>query len=437
MTERDAFRGPGAWNVDFIVGKRFRFGTSKAALVRLEAYNLFNHHNMYVRSDAADISSSTSITGFLDNEPQNAARVQVRILEHEGHEPQGTETQRRRGTEAREHEGERPRSPFVFQCAHSVRATCVCDHLAVSRRVISFIAILIVGVLAAPGDWSRPVRFVRRGPRHPGAACRRPAGASSRPPHRRGFERGVVVVDCRSRSRHPAASSTGRRRHPRQLAAVRHLLYRPPARAGRFASAAGNGSHRDRFGADPGVDCRPGRRSRGRPPAAGPGRTAPVCANGVPAEGVQVRRGRGPRPSRTTPSGRSGARRRRAGRLCPHARADPAASRRQRAVRTALQAVSRSRVVARHVPCSRVRARADLREYWRMARSNRRGFREWPSSDPGSTSPTKLPGTTSSRNRPSSRSPLSTRLLRLGLDQFRRGGSRSPPSISVRASTII
>ena len=66
MTERDAFRGPGAWNVDFIVGKRFRFGT-KAALIRLEAYNLFNHHNMYVRSDAADVSSSTSITGFLDN----------------------------------------------------------------------------------------------------------------------------------------------------------------------------------------------------------------------------------------------------------------------------------------------------------------------------------------------------------------------------------
>ena len=68
MTARDAFRGPGAWNVDFIVGKRFRFGTSKAVLVRLEAYNLFNHHNMFVRSDAADISTFTSITGFLDHE---------------------------------------------------------------------------------------------------------------------------------------------------------------------------------------------------------------------------------------------------------------------------------------------------------------------------------------------------------------------------------
>jgi hypothetical protein len=66
MTERDAFRGPGYWNVDFVVGKRFWFGT-KAALVRLEAYNLFNHHNMYVRSENADASSFSAITGFLDD----------------------------------------------------------------------------------------------------------------------------------------------------------------------------------------------------------------------------------------------------------------------------------------------------------------------------------------------------------------------------------
>jgi hypothetical protein len=67
MTARDAFRGPGAWNVDFIVGKRFRFG-GKAALVRLEAYNLFNHHNLFVHSDAADVSSFTQITGFKKDE---------------------------------------------------------------------------------------------------------------------------------------------------------------------------------------------------------------------------------------------------------------------------------------------------------------------------------------------------------------------------------
>jgi len=66
MTKRNDFRGPGAWNVDLSVGKRFRFGT-KAALVRLETYNLFNHHNMYVNTDRADVSSFTSITGFRDD----------------------------------------------------------------------------------------------------------------------------------------------------------------------------------------------------------------------------------------------------------------------------------------------------------------------------------------------------------------------------------
>jgi hypothetical protein len=70
MSKRNAFRGPGAWNVDLIVGKRFRFG-SKAALVRFEAYNVFNHHNMYVNTDATFVTSDPSVddrvTGFRDD----------------------------------------------------------------------------------------------------------------------------------------------------------------------------------------------------------------------------------------------------------------------------------------------------------------------------------------------------------------------------------
>ena len=46
MTERDAVRGPGYWNVDFGLSKRVRFGT-RAVQFRLEAYNLFNHANMF------------------------------------------------------------------------------------------------------------------------------------------------------------------------------------------------------------------------------------------------------------------------------------------------------------------------------------------------------------------------------------------------------
>jgi len=75
MTNRNAFRGPGAWNIDYLVGKRFRFAGTRAVNIRLEMYNLFNHRNMYVRSDAADVSSATSVIGFLDD----IRRVQLGI----------------------------------------------------------------------------------------------------------------------------------------------------------------------------------------------------------------------------------------------------------------------------------------------------------------------------------------------------------------------
>jgi hypothetical protein len=67
MTERNAFRGPGAWNLDYLIGKRFRIGGTRALLVRWEMYNVFNNQNMYVRSDAADLRSATSILGYLDD----------------------------------------------------------------------------------------------------------------------------------------------------------------------------------------------------------------------------------------------------------------------------------------------------------------------------------------------------------------------------------
>jgi hypothetical protein len=63
MTERDAVRGPGYWNVDFGLSKRIRFGT-RAVQLRLEAYNLFNHANLFPNTNTADVSGFTEITGF-------------------------------------------------------------------------------------------------------------------------------------------------------------------------------------------------------------------------------------------------------------------------------------------------------------------------------------------------------------------------------------
>jgi Carboxypeptidase regulatory-like domain/TonB-dependent Receptor Plug Domain/TonB dependent receptor len=66
MTARDAFRGPGAWNMDLAMSKRFRFGARNAIQFRLEAYNVFNHANMFANTGNADISSFNTITGFRD-----------------------------------------------------------------------------------------------------------------------------------------------------------------------------------------------------------------------------------------------------------------------------------------------------------------------------------------------------------------------------------
>jgi hypothetical protein len=64
MTNRDAFRGPGAWFLDLSFGKRFRFGGRQAVQVRMDIFNLLNHANMLVHTENADVSSFTTITGY-------------------------------------------------------------------------------------------------------------------------------------------------------------------------------------------------------------------------------------------------------------------------------------------------------------------------------------------------------------------------------------
>jgi hypothetical protein len=66
MTKRNDFRGPGVWNLDLGISKRFRFGSRYAVQVRFEAYNVFNHANMYAYTDIADVSSVSEITGYKD-----------------------------------------------------------------------------------------------------------------------------------------------------------------------------------------------------------------------------------------------------------------------------------------------------------------------------------------------------------------------------------
>jgi len=66
MTQRDAFRGPGAWFLDTSFGKRFRFGSRQAIQVRMDIFNVLNHANMLVHTENADLSSFSTITGYRD-----------------------------------------------------------------------------------------------------------------------------------------------------------------------------------------------------------------------------------------------------------------------------------------------------------------------------------------------------------------------------------
>ncbi len=50
MTRRNSFRGPGAWNWDAAVGKKFPIGERYNLEFRAEGFDVFNHHNYYVNT---------------------------------------------------------------------------------------------------------------------------------------------------------------------------------------------------------------------------------------------------------------------------------------------------------------------------------------------------------------------------------------------------
>ncbi len=56
MTRRNAFRGPGYWNVDGGLYKRIRFSEKYSLQLRLEAFNVFNHANLFFDPNQLDAS---------------------------------------------------------------------------------------------------------------------------------------------------------------------------------------------------------------------------------------------------------------------------------------------------------------------------------------------------------------------------------------------
>ncbi|HEX8188345.1 MAG TPA: TonB-dependent receptor [Pyrinomonadaceae bacterium] len=62
MTRRNAFRGPGYWNMDMGLYKNVRFSEKYSLQLRFEAFNVFNHANLFVVNANLDASGTNTIT---------------------------------------------------------------------------------------------------------------------------------------------------------------------------------------------------------------------------------------------------------------------------------------------------------------------------------------------------------------------------------------
>ncbi len=63
MSGRDAFRGPGWWNLDLGVYKDTKLGERFTLQIRGEVFNLFNHANFYVTGSSADVGVGNTVNG--------------------------------------------------------------------------------------------------------------------------------------------------------------------------------------------------------------------------------------------------------------------------------------------------------------------------------------------------------------------------------------
>jgi hypothetical protein len=61
MSGRDAFRGPGWWDLDMGVSKNTKITERFSLQLRGEFFNLFNHANLYVNGTTADVGVSDSV----------------------------------------------------------------------------------------------------------------------------------------------------------------------------------------------------------------------------------------------------------------------------------------------------------------------------------------------------------------------------------------
>jgi outer membrane receptor protein involved in Fe transport len=75
MTGRDAFRAPGVWTMDFAIHKNFNVSERFKLQLRGEAFNVFNHSNLYLVYSNTDLSSTSFITATRGVRNDNGAKL--------------------------------------------------------------------------------------------------------------------------------------------------------------------------------------------------------------------------------------------------------------------------------------------------------------------------------------------------------------------------
>lgn len=65
MSKRNAFRGPGLWNLDGALYKNFKVTEGKSIQLRFEVYNVFNHANLFVSGGEAEVNTGY-VPAFFD-----------------------------------------------------------------------------------------------------------------------------------------------------------------------------------------------------------------------------------------------------------------------------------------------------------------------------------------------------------------------------------
>jgi len=67
---RNAYSGPGFWNVNFVIAKTFKLTERFNMQLRGEFYNAFNHSNYYINSPNLDVSGGISTIQAYKGIPQ-------------------------------------------------------------------------------------------------------------------------------------------------------------------------------------------------------------------------------------------------------------------------------------------------------------------------------------------------------------------------------